>query len=968
MSNWIQQNYPDEVVPDTDNPHHAAAFERRKAREAVQALVGRAYAFDVGGRPDAYPNCFACCPLAGPEDYHRNNRYEDYENWCVHKEAECTCAPVFDVVTSCHSLYYIPPSAWARRVHQSRSKTGYAIVHMFDQISDSWYGGEYQYTRDGGRVECHVRGNLTAYSHDACDWLRLGYWSDGTMAMAWQAVKTLKHCVVLAFTAAAPGLQAGVPTRTFDGALRDEKDYGMTRLETTRATFISRLVEADLRTTDAYSCGNWLAVLGVVGTRRVIIPKALLNRAAVAALGLDRTAPAAWSSHLNAVKGYARDYNTLPGDPSLTILYAAAISFTANAEQEAAITEGLRWHARVFRRLAAARAMIAVPFSRRWLYALVLCLICGLTVAEVPVAANYGVASLAWLNFPPLALLLWFLARRWRYTRGILDAQRLLLAARANAPEGRLIASAPGPVPLPAHESEKALRQPREGAAVQELLLTTPPRQSGGGVVVGVQPLASVPVVSAVSTGNELRAVCNRATMEVPEPSPFEWKAFERWVFDNFDDLFPYTKPVRPWEFERWVSRFPAPKQKRLRAAHARLLEHPELVDAVSTYLIKAFGKRETLLRTNGGEFEDYDPRLIQGFSDEYNCITGPWTVAYSERMAKQWGPDHVVWYPCHATAEELGAWLCDDPTDGELVVEGDESRYDAHLHKRSLKLLARIRRAHNPPREVQRAFDRVDGVKRGYTQGVAYTVKATRASGDTRTSVDNAVLKGLMCLYSAARCWGYHCRIERGGEWLSTLPTVRHLREARVRAKIRGDDSVIRMGEWSSVDTALFQPLSRRLGFELEPKFHKDLDFVTFCSGRYWPVGPTRVWGPMPGRTLCKLGTTLTNPRNHMAHVRGVAMCYVREASYVPFLGPWVSMLLRLTEGSMSDDIQVWRARAARTHSVDGDAALMVEKVYGLDYRLALPVLAAMCDEVRELPSVMSHEILTALVRADMA
>jgi hypothetical protein len=314
-----------------------------------------------------------------------------------------------------------------------------------------------------------------------------------------------------------------------------------------------------------------------------------------------------------------------------------------------------------------------------------------------------------------------------------------------------------------------------------------------------------------------------------------------------------------------------------------------------------------------------------------------------------------------------LGDWLESDRNDGELVVEGDENRYDVHVHMKALHLLTRIRARFGVPRYVQRAFKRVDGTKRGYGRFVAYLVRATRASGDCRTSIENSILKGLMVLYSACRAWGFNCRVPHAGRECSTLPTVRYARDARVRAKIRGDDSVNKMGDWSAVQRDLFVPLARRLGFSLEPKFHTDLNFVTFCSGRYWPTSSRRVWGPMPGRAFCKMSVTLSNPRDTLAHIRGVAECYLQESSYVPFLRPWIDMLLRNTRGVRGDSARIWRYRAASSHEPSPELAAMVQAVYGLELGTSMAALTDLCDAVVALPCLVNDEVIATLVRIDM-
>lgn len=183
-----------------------------------------------------------------------------------------------------------------------------------------------------------------------------------------------------------------------------------------------------------------------------------------------------------------------------------------------------------------------------------------------------------------------------------------------------------------------------------------PCRPSLAGMLTGIGLLHHKPVMSRACAHNELRAIMSR--MLIPTSTTIEWWAecfiFASCVLPGAPVLFPHPAlrnlaiypgvefrfnqaggdPITPMPFEAWVSRFPAAKANRLRAAHNHL--KAKRCETIVKKILKVMVKQEWYL------LKATTPRGILIASDEEQVVTGPWLAALQKHLEKWWRLDRL--------------------------------------------------------------------------------------------------------------------------------------------------------------------------------------------------------------------------------------------------------------------------------------------------------------------------------------
>jgi hypothetical protein len=253
---------------------------------------------------------------------------------------------------------------------------------------------------------------------------------------------------------------------------------------------------------------------------------------------------------------------------------------------------------------------------------------------------------------------------------------------------------------------------------------------------------------------------------------------------------------------------------------------------------------------------------------------------------------------------------------------------------------------------------------------GVSFRIRARRASGDVRTSIENTKLNAYMCLYRIAR----ESPLQNTHNDHRFLPRYSDLRKKGVATMVGGDDSVTRTGQLPAPNADCLRNTSLGLGFKFEPVIHTNLNHVTFYSGRFWPAYSVdenrdrRVWGPKPGRAIHKMSATLAPPGKagwEQRHMRGVLLGYRQYAQYVPFLKPWVDHLLTVVDASDVQAARHWKPIATGTYMLPATTWGMVEDVYGMDQR-DHDEFADFVTTITTVPCLVGHRLLAALSEKD--
>jgi hypothetical protein len=383
-----------------------------------------------------------------------------------------------------------------------------------------------------------------------------------------------------------------------------------------------------------------------------------------------------------------------------------------------------------------------------------------------------------------------------------------------------------------------------------------------------------IPKVARSCVHNEELAVVNRGLMACPIPDDDAWPlAFAALAkCPMVRGLLGTSNP--PPNFEEWVQRFPAARQLVLRAARLRLAMRGMVPTRVK---LKAFVKREIILSREG---ESYDPRLIQATDDEYLVSFGPHCLVYQKQLTASlgWGLD-PGFYPIYSgqrTAEELGQLVHDVLVSfpNHVVFTSDLRRYDAHCGMPAQAACVGFYGASGMSAEGIRLAGLQVGSKDGRTHhGVTYSVVGTTSSGVPDTSIKGTLLNAAQM----AR---------------------------RLEMHMGSSDVVVSL--FASDDN--FTICSDRIARALEADFVTSYGLTCsksrvvtdgtgdFCSGYFWPVAGSLVFGPKPGRQMAKLFLKVGPVRNRTVAAREIALGMRETSLCVPLLCEMVERVLELS------------------------------------------------------------------------
>jgi len=388
---------------------------------------------------------------------------------------------------------------------------------------------------------------------------------------------------------------------------------------------------------------------------------------------------------------------------------------------------------------------------------------------------------------------------------------------------------------------------------------------------------------------------------------------------------------VRAYGFDEWVKRFPSGTRRELLRAKQDL-DNGLVPSRVFEY--KAFLKRERLPLSFIGK-ELSTPRIIQGLGFHARVITGPWFAAYGDRVKEvmRISPERLLCTAMGSSAESVGGWLRNalDVVPDPIILAVDQSKWDAHLHPEFLAARVYLYEALGAPKAVLE-FCKQRIVANGRTiSGVRYGTVGTVHSGDGDTSAGNNIDHGMLWLrllargadamhHDACNLAGkpdksamleideiLHASLEvrtglattssgQGCYGGYTNPSVMRAGK-QFRVLVMGDDGVIVMSR------ALLGKLGEQEGIR---EYFKELGFLLtssevsvekleFCSGLFYPVNGTYIYGPKPGRILAKTFWTQVqlNPEKTKQWLRGVVTGLMSDCRHIPLLGPWLHHLV---------------------------------------------------------------------------
>jgi hypothetical protein len=178
-----------------EHHHPRLALERELALQALHSRVEREQLcseehpmLDCFGNRRAmeryrYSGLHSCMPQHVASDATRLNAAYGLTRYCTHEPQECDC-----VVPGClafvNSLYYISPEEVARLLTKCESRTGFAILHIFEGLAGNFYGKEMEWYRSSStKVVAQLDSGVTTWEHEDASWTRRDYYVSNIQAV-----------------------------------------------------------------------------------------------------------------------------------------------------------------------------------------------------------------------------------------------------------------------------------------------------------------------------------------------------------------------------------------------------------------------------------------------------------------------------------------------------------------------------------------------------------------------------------------------------------------------------------------------------------------------------------------------------------------------------------------------------------------------------------------------------------------
>jgi hypothetical protein len=401
---------------------------------------------------------------------------------------------------------------------------------------------------------------------------------------------------------------------------------------------------------------------------------------------------------------------------------------------------------------------------------------------------------------------------------------------------------------------------------------------------------------------NELAALYGRVLAPQLPVAQNDMRDFVQWLHSNLSDMTPncLREPIVAWSRSKYILRSgAAPGVKRkLREACLRLdalgYTESELPLALpADYLHKitrrsAFVKREINLHSTSAGVKIKPPRLIQGSEPEFVMLVGPWVAAFQERLKSDM---------CIATGSVLASGVRSADLANFVMEWGpdvtfgndDFGFFDMSIHEDIIAFEAeQAKRYGAPPVVVQILASETE--KHGTTsKGIKYRVSGQRPSGHPNTTVSNGFLN-----------WGGHAYALAVANGNQGGPLRYKDLIGRFKMLLAGDDNLLVINR--SLIIPDFNAIFAKLGLRAEFVICRTVWDIEFCSNWLYHVEEGYVFGPKPGRLLCKMGYFVDPPPLKRASrkqlVRGSALGLLPACAHLAPVMVVLNRLLQLTSG----------------------------------------------------------------------
>jgi hypothetical protein len=400
------------------------------------------------------------------------------------------------------------------------------------------------------------------------------------------------------------------------------------------------------------------------------------------------------------------------------------------------------------------------------------------------------------------------------------------------------------------------------------------------------------PVAFAPNYDNEVVSVNCRLLALTPVPVPAVIQQYVRWTHVNLRQLLPRSirkniKPLNFTEYLRMSNASPGVKRQLLRVRQELQRDGIDEYSELTATQVDLWTRRKAFVKVENNNYrsplgvKEKSPRMIQGATPEFICLVGPWIASLQKRVKRDLGVNNFACFSAGISASKLATKLA--TAVGEIG-ENDVTSWDVSNTEPLAQAEVDWARRMGCPRATYQLMQ-ANIIKRGRTsKGIKYRVAGIRASGDPYTSLFNTMHNLFMHIYLF--CTHNNLSVGQASELLVMVAN--------------GDDNAMVIKTGVGVVMPDFVAGFRTLGFESKFILRSTILELEYCSNRVYPVESGYVFGPMPGKVLCKFGYVI-DPPQHVPReqmMRGIALGLKAAVSHIPPLNCVVDHVIKLTEG----------------------------------------------------------------------
>lgn len=474
--------------------------------------------------------------------------------------------------------------------------------------------------------------------------------------------------------------------------------------------------------------------------------------------------------------------------------------------------------------------------------------------------------------------------------------------------------------------------------------------------VVGLASVDYLPEVFADNVENQYKALEKRVLAAPPEHDPEVVGRFIKWAKDNCEKILGKPVAIQSIEFDSWLENMNASRAVKARILKAKMALRDAGIDEHSVLAKdqihkatqrEAFTKFETVLSGSKIAKSEKASRLIQGAHPEMTALVGPWMSAFQGRMKKVLDGRGGLMFTSGKTVRQVAEFIGSKIQDGWSPFDDDVGAYDLSLIVPYAEFEVWLCDRYHCPRTTHDLMT-ANIETHGWTSlGWKYSVRGTRKSGDTFTSVMNSILNLMFHLF-------IFCEERQIG--------VSEALKSLVMAAQGDDDVGAHVGpkiDWKAG--------MAKLGFKSEPHYVESVSKLEFCSHYLTKDSVGWTFFPKVGRILAKAGVSLRAPDGlEAAYARSTILSLRGACASCPPLRAYCDRVMQLTEGERLVPVldEPWKMRSDIEGEPTPETWLDLHERYG--YSIGMHKQFEVELREMELGSPANHPIFNHLCSVD--